>query len=306
MFARLRVETGLRRAGQGISIYKGTTVMSDVIGFVKERLGRLAVEHYVKSDMIIGLGTGSTAEHVVRHLGAKLKAGEIHSIYGVPTSEATRLLMMEEGIPELSLEQVVSKMKSLSTVRPIDVAIDGADAIDVKSLTLIKGKGGSLLREKLVEQLAQKFVVVADETKVIRDVTTRGLGMDGLPIDVCTFGRAITEHVIKERLMRIGYVVDIYHMKVDKKVAKTPPENEMFVTDDQHNVIQIYFRNRPISNAKEMTDTLLAMPGVVEHGLFVGMATEAFIGYTNGSFTKIEEKPVGSFTETSEFPYFPL
>ena len=211
----------------------------------KQQAAIEATKH-VKSGMIVGLGTGSTAKYAVLEIGRKLREGELRNIRGIPTSEATTRLATEQGIPLIEANQGV------------DVAIDGADEIDPK-LNLIKGLGGALLREKIVEQTASLLIVVADHTKVVEH-----LGRGVLPIEIVPFGWQITlrklEPFGQAELWRMG--------------------DQPFVTDGGNYAVKL--KVSPINDPAGLQAQLKALVGVVETGLFVGMAGRAYVAGPDG------------------------
>src|SRR5215218_6147731 len=151
-----------------------------------EHFKRQAAEHalqYVQSGMTLGLGTGSTATHMLHMLAEALRDGRLRDIVGVPTSDAIGALARQLGVPIATLDE-----------RPrLDLALDGADEID-PALNLIKGLGGALLREKIVAASAERFIVIADETKLVDQLGTRA----PLPVEVVVFGRALVERRLAE------------------------------------------------------------------------------------------------------------
>ncbi|WHY01369.1 ribose-5-phosphate isomerase RpiA [Neobacillus sp. DY30] len=202
----------------------------------KKEVGEKAVE-YVKDGMVVGLGTGSTVFYTIMKLGQLVQQGL--TIKGVPTSEQTEQLAIELGIPLGSFEEV----------EQIDVAIDGADEVDPE-LNLIKGGGGALLREKIIAAAAKTFIVVADSDK---NVDT--LGTFPLPIEVVPFGYEMTVKHIKE----LGG-----SLKLRQKDGKT------YLTDNGNYIIDSSFQE--IMHPRELEKNLNLIPGVVDNGLFVGMA----------------------------------
>ncbi|MEH7272712.1 ribose-5-phosphate isomerase RpiA [Neobacillus vireti] len=202
----------------------------------KKEVGEKAVE-YVKDGMVVGLGTGSTVFYTITKLGQLVQQGL--SIKGVPTSEQTRQLAIELGIP----------LASLAEIEHIDVAIDGADEVDPR-LNLIKGGGGALLREKIIAAAAKTFIVVADSDK---NVDT--LGTFPLPIEVVPFGYEMTVKHIRE----LGG-----SLKLRQKDG-TP-----YLTDNGNYIIDSSFQE--ITQPRELEKKLNLIPGVVDNGLFVGMA----------------------------------
>ena len=154
---------------------------------LKKMVGYKAVDDYVKSGMVVGLGTGSTAAFAVERVGMLLKSGELKDIVAIPTSVRTKEQAEELGIPLTTLGTPESRFSKL------DVAIDGADAVD-PALNLIKGGGGALFREKIVEECAEKFIVIVDDSKIVD-----GLGPSfALPVEIAPFCWEHTMRAISE------------------------------------------------------------------------------------------------------------
>ena len=198
---------------------------------------------FVHDGQVLGLGTGSTAAYVIRFLGERVKAGL--KIRGVPTSVRTQELAASAGIPLTTLDECPQ----------IDVGIDGADEID-PALQLIKGGGGALLREKVVASAAKQFVVIADAGKQVQV-----LGKFPLPVEVIPFAQA----VIAKRISTLGATVSL------RQAASGIP----VLTDEGHHILDCHFGQIPDPSA--LARTLSAMPGIVEHGLFIGMANVVLI-----------------------------
>ncbi|NLR96304.1 ribose-5-phosphate isomerase RpiA [Rhizobium sp. P38BS-XIX] len=211
---------------------------------------------YVESGMRLGIGTGSTAEEFVRLLAEKVASGL--SIEGVPTSERTAKLCNELGVP----------LKTLDELPELDLTIDGADEVD-GALTLIKGGGGALLREKIVAASSARMIVIADESKIVQT-----LGTFALPIEVNPFGLASTRILIEKAASRLGLSGPLNLRLAGGKT---------FVTDGGHFIIDASFGRIP--DAEALSDELNSIPGVVEHGLFINMATLAIIAGPAGART---------------------
>lgn len=203
---------------------------------------------YVENGMRLGIGTGSTAEEFVRMLAEKCAAGL--RVEGVPTSERTARLCVELGVP----------LKSLDELPELDLTIDGADEVD-GHLRLIKGGGGALLREKIVASASARMIVIADESKLV-DV----LGAFALPIEVNPFGLSATRLAIDKAASRLG-------LSGELKLRQSGDGE--FTTDGGHYIIDASFGRIPDAEALSMA--LYSIPGVVEHGLFLNMATLAVI-----------------------------
>ncbi|SCB07351.1 ribose-5-phosphate isomerase RpiA [Rhizobium hainanense] len=211
---------------------------------------------YVESGMRLGIGTGSTAEEFVRLLAEKVAAGL--SIQGVPTSERTAKLCTELGVP----------LKSLDELPELDLTIDGADELD-GALTLIKGGGGALLREKIVAASSARMIVIADQSKVVET-----LGAFPLPIEVNPFGLVSTRILIEKAASRLG---------LSGALNMRHSGDSLFVTDGGHFIVDASFGRIP--DAEALSSELYSIPGVVEHGLFIHMATQAIIAGPAGART---------------------
>jgi ribose 5-phosphate isomerase A len=209
----------------------------------KEAAGRAAAE-LVRDGDIVGLGTGSTAYFAVVALGERVKAGL--KIIGIPTSLQTAELASAVGIPLTTLDEHPE----------IDITIDGADEVDPK-LNLIKGGGGALLREKVVASVTKKMVVVADSGKIVAV-----LGKFPLPVEVISFARAVVEK-------------KIVALDATPKL-RTKPDGSPYLTDNGHQILDCSFGK--IVDPPALARELNGMPGVVEHGLFIGLAMLALVG----------------------------
>lgn len=211
---------------------------------------------FIKEGMVVGLGTGSTAAHFVRLLGRRVAQGL--SVRGVPTSEATRRLADECGVPLVEAERVGA----------IDIAVDGADEVDPE-LRLIKGGGAALLREKIVAAAANHFMVIVDEGKRVER-----LGAFPLPVEVTPFGYPLTAAKVYEALKATACA------GADVSLRETAPHAPV-VTDGGNYVLDC--RCDAILDAENLADRLKRIVGVVEHGLFLGMARTLVIGRADGA-----------------------
>jgi ribose 5-phosphate isomerase A len=219
---------------------------------LKIEAARVALGH-VRDGMKLGIGSGSTAEEFVRLLAVKVAEGL--SIIGVPTSERTAALCRELGVPLTTLDETPA----------LDLTIDGADEIDGE-LSLIKGGGGALLREKIVAAASRAMVVICDESKLVET-----LGRYPLPIEVNHFGLRATEAAIGARAAALGLAGPL---------TLRMTGGQPFVTDGGHAILDASFGRIPDTRA--LSEALHAIPGVVEHGLFLGMATAAIIAGAGG------------------------
>ncbi|MGA9797394.1 MAG: ribose-5-phosphate isomerase RpiA [Terriglobales bacterium] len=212
----------------------------------KEAAARASLR-FVHDGDIVGLGTGSTAAYAVRFLGEKVKAGL--KIRGIPTSVHTQEAATSLGIPLTTLDEV----------QQIDVTIDGADEVGPQ-LQLIKGGGGALLREKIVASASRQFVIIADSSKQVPI-----LGKFPVPVEVIKFAEAL----VAKKIAAMGAQVKV---RVDSSGKK-------FITDEGNHILDCHFGQIPDPPA--LARKLETTPGVVEHGLFIGMANIALIGKGN-------------------------
>jgi len=218
----------------------------------KTRAAAAALD-FIEPGMKLGLGTGSTASRFVALLGEKVAAGL--KVIGVPTSEATRAQAEALKIPLTTLEQTPE----------LDLTIDGADELDAQ-LRLIKGGGGALLREKIVAASSKRMIVIADSSKKVAR-----LGAFPLPIEVVPFGLGSTQIRVERACaaLALGGALTL------RRIADAP-----FVTDGGHYILDGAFGAIP--DPERLAATLAAVPGVVEHGLFLGLATVALVAGPEG------------------------
>lgn len=203
----------------------------------------------VRSGMRLGLGTGSTARELVTLLGEALSSGALKDIRCTTTSSATEEQARSLAIPTFPLHEIA----------PLDLAIDGADEIDPQ-LRLIKGRGGALLREKIVEQAAHRFLVIADESKLVER-----LGVGVLPVEVTPFALA----VLTDRFTNMGY-----------QPVLRMHDGSPLVTDEGHRILDV--RVPANTDIAEVVDRIREHAGVVETGFFPREATEAIIAGAGG------------------------
>jgi ribose 5-phosphate isomerase A len=208
----------------------------------------------VRDGMKLGLGTGSTAKHFVDLLGERVRAGL--KVVGVPTSEATRIQATECGI----------RLTTLDDVDRLDLTVDGADEID-PALNAIKGGGGALLREKIVAAASDRMIVIADDTKWVD-----ALGRFPLPVEVIPFGLAATRRAIAGAFAQSGVS--------GQMVLRKGRDGHVFVTDGGHWIIDAHLGR--IADAPRLAGLLNPIPGVVEHGLFIGLASTAILAGAQG------------------------
>lgn len=219
-----------------------------------DELKRRAAVHAVdavRSGTVVGLGTGSTAVHAVREIAARLADGRLRDVSGVPTSETTARAARAAGLPLVTLEERSD----------LDLTIDGADEVD-PALDLIKGLGGALLREKIVALSSSRVVIVADASKRVERLGTRA----PVPVEVVRFGWTVT----RERLRKLGADVTL----------RATSAGEPFATDEGHLILDCRFG--PIADPPRLAAEIRAQTGVVEHGLFLGIATTVVIATPDG------------------------
>jgi ribose 5-phosphate isomerase A len=215
----------------------------------------------VRDGMKLGLGTGSTAKHFVELLGERVKGGL--EVIGVPTSEATRADAQRCGVP----------LSTLDDLDRLDLTVDGADEID-GALNLIKGGGGALLREKIVASASDRMIVIADESKWVA-----ALGRFPLPVEVISFGLAATRRALAQAFTACG--------ASGQMLVRKGPDGHAFVTDGGHWIIDAHLGLIP--DAPRLAGLLAAIPGVVEHGLFIGLARTAVLAGPQG--IRVIERP---------------
>jgi ribose 5-phosphate isomerase A len=227
---------------------------------LKRQAAARALER-VDDGMKLGLGTGSTAQHFVELLGERVRAGL--SVIGVPTSEATRADAERCGI----------RLGTLDEIERLDLTVDGADEVDA-SLNLIKGGGGALLREKIVAAASNRMIVIADDSKWVAT-----LGRFPLPVEVIPFGLAATQRAIAAAFSECG-------VSGQMRVRKAA-NGHAFVTDGGHWIVDA--RLGRIADAPRLSGLLNSIPGVVEHGLFIGLASTVVLAGLQG--IRVVERP---------------
>jgi ribose 5-phosphate isomerase A len=217
---------------------------------LKREASEAAIEAEVRSGMVLGLGTGSTAAWLLDGLARRLSEGALSGIAGVPTSERTAERCRELGISLIDLERRPS----------LDLAIDGADEI-APDLSLIKGLGGAHLREKVVARSAERFVVVADETKLVSRLGERA----AVPVEVIPFARPLCERLL---------VADGW------RPLLRGDDNGPWITDEGNQILDCH--RDDWGDPFRLAAGLHEIPGVVEHGLFLGMTAAAYVAGADG------------------------
>ncbi len=217
----------------------------------KKTAGYLAVD-YIKNNMIVGLGTGSTVFFFLEKLIEKVHNGL--QIHAVASSTETLELAKKGGIPLLDINQV----------KQVDITVDGADQIDPKG-NMIKGGGGALFREKMVATLSKDVLIIVDESKVVKS-----LGKGILPVEILPF--AI-----------LGIINRIHALGFEGKIrSKKEDPSQFFITDNGNYIFDISL-HKNLSDPQDTHQKLIEIPGVCETGLFINIAKQAIIGYENGT-----------------------
>ncbi len=219
--------------------------------YKKQAAARAA--EYIQSGMVVGLGTGSTAVHLVRILGEKLAKGELVNVVGIPTSEATAVEAQRCNVP----------LTDLSKHPRLDITIDGADEVD-PNLNLIKGLGGALLREKIVAAASRQMIVIGDITKKVSQLGSRA----PVPVEVIPFAQS-----------PVFQFLAAIHANPKLRMDKNNP-SQPFITDEGNIILDCFIG--PIDNPQALAQTIIQQPGVVEHGLFLGMAARVILAGENG------------------------
>jgi len=212
-----------------------------------------AAFEFVKDGMKLGIGTGSTADEFIRILGEHVGKGL--KVIGVPTSERSAALCREVGVPLTTLDETPE----------LDLTVDGADETD-HNLDLIKGGGGALLREKIVAAASADMVVIADDSKLVDT-----LGAFPLPIEVNPFGLGATRRAVEKCTGALGL-----SGAIDLREANGKP----YLTDGGHYILDASFGRIP--DAEALSSALLEIPGVVQHGLFIGLASTVVLAGEGG------------------------
>jgi ribose 5-phosphate isomerase A len=217
---------------------------------LKRMAARHAVE-LVEPGMVVGLGTGSTVMFVVQRIGQLVRNGELHDVLGVPTSVRAERLACHAGVPLTSLDEHPQ----------VDLTIDGADEVDPR-LDLIKGLGGALLREKLVAQASRQEIIVVDASKLVQRLGEHV----PLPVEVIPFAWR-TQMPFLESLGA-------------DPILRLDPAGQPFITDEGNFIIDCHFG--PLADPYALASVLHARPGIVEHGLFLGIASDVVVASSEG------------------------
>lgn len=217
---------------------------------LKKAAAEKAVE-FVESGMVLGLGGGSTAAFAIRMIGAKLQAGELHDICGVPCSLDVEAEARRHGIPITSLQD-----------HPVlDLTIDGADEVD-GNFNLIKGGGAALVREKVVAQASRREIIIVDERKTSPAVGTNW----PIPVEILPFGLRPQMDFLEE----LGA----------KCAVRRADDGQRFVTDNANNIVDCDFG--PVENPRQLGQVMKARVGIIDHGLFIDMADDVIVAGRDG------------------------
>lgn len=220
-----------------------------------KKAAALAAVSLVRPDMTLGLGTGSTAAHFIAALGEKVRGGLY--VTAVPTSEDSARKAAAAGIDLVEPDETTN----------IDLAVDGTDEVDGAG-NLIKGGGGALLREKIIANAARRFVVIADASKKVAE-----LGAFPLPVEIDRFSFALTVRAVRDTLAGSGYAGADVRLRAG-------PEGPAFISDGGNFILDC--RLRRISDPGALHRALIEIPGVVETGLFIGLADEIILAGPDG------------------------
>jgi ribose 5-phosphate isomerase A len=231
---------------------------ADPVKLMKQEVGKAAADR-VQSGSIVGLGTGSTTAYTIQFLGDRLKSGELKDIIGIPTSFQAEVLAKQYGIP----------LTTLDAVEHIDIAIDGADEVDPHK-NLIKGGGAAHTREKIVDYLANQFIVVVDSSKIVERLgSSFPVPVEVIPMAIAPVMRAIEKLGGKPEL-RMG-------------IKKAGP----VITDQGNMVVDVKFDI--INDPGELEKTLNNIPGVLENGLFIGVTDLVLVGEVKDGQSLVRE-----------------
>ncbi|MDQ4079051.1 MAG: ribose 5-phosphate isomerase A [Chloroflexota bacterium] len=231
---------------------------------LKRAAAQAAVDQEVRSGMKVGLGSGSTFTYALDALGEALREGWLNDIIGVPSSEQIAQRARDHGIPLVELHEVGE----------LDVSIDGADEID-PNLDLIKGLGGALLREKMIAQLTCRYVIIADESKLVPKLGVKA----PLPVEVVPFGWQVHLPLMAE---------------LGAWAVRREEDGKPFVTDNGNYILDCHFNKETgIEDPAVLEWLLLARAGIVDHGLFLGMTSIAYVSGEEGVRTLEREAEGG-------------
>lgn len=212
----------------------------------EKQIAAKAALQYIKSNMVVGLGTGSTANYFIRYLGAAVKNEALHTVKCVATSKASTALAREVGLD----------VTPLNSISKIDVTVDGADEFD-SDLNLIKGGGGALVQEKIIASLSSQFIVITDAKKQVPT-----LGAFKLPVEVFKFARM----PVLNKLAVMGFNPSL----------RKDTDGTVFISDNGNVIIDLDLKK--IERPERLQEQLQNIPGILDHGLFLGFASVVLMG----------------------------
>eukprot|EP00193_Tetraselmis_chui_P000630 CAMPEP_0177755674 /NCGR_PEP_ID=MMETSP0491_2-20121128/2693_1 /TAXON_ID=63592 /ORGANISM="Tetraselmis chuii, Strain PLY429" /LENGTH=237 /DNA_ID=CAMNT_0019271189 /DNA_START=184 /DNA_END=897 /DNA_ORIENTATION=- len=224
---------------------------------LKKAAGVKAVDDYVRSGMVVGLGTGSTAKFAIERIGQLLKEGALEDVVGLATSKPTMELAHKVGVP----------LADINDKGEVDVTIDGADEV-APNLDIVKGRMGGILRKKMIGVASKLYVCIADESKLVDGL---GGSKGAVPVEVTQFGH---EHV--ERCIR-----GLPCLKVVRSEFKKDADGEMFVSPHGNFILYLYF-DEPIADPRAASRAMMDVVGVLDHGLFLDLVDVAIIATKTG------------------------
>mmetsp|Transcript_33027 Transcript_33027/g.93488 ORF Transcript_33027/g.93488 Transcript_33027/m.93488 type:complete len:243 (-) Transcript_33027:110-838(-) len=224
---------------------------------LKKEAGYKAVDEYVASGMVVGLGTGSTAKYAIERIGQLLQDGKLENIVGLWTSRHTAELAKKAGIP----------LGSIDEIGEVDVTIDGADEV-APNLDIEKGRMGGILRKKMIGMASKQYICIADETKLVDGI---GGSKGALPIEVTQYGYKHVERCVQK----------LPQLNISRTEFKTMPEGELFVSDHGNYILNVFLEST-ISDPKAASAAILDIVGVLDHGLFLDLVDVAIVATGDG------------------------
>ncbi|CAD6269759.1 unnamed protein product [Miscanthus lutarioriparius] len=243
-----------------------------------KRVAAHRVVEFVEPGMTLALGTGSTAAHAWDRLANLIRTGAFPGVADVPTSLKTEAHAARVGTPLLPLEVAASA----SGAGGIRLSIDGADEVD-PDLNLVNGRGGSLLREKMVEGAGERFVVIVDESKLVPRLGCTGI----VPVEVIPFSAPHALGLIR----KVFDGVPGFHARLRTvPAAKGDGSDASFLTDNGNYIVEMFFEDGIRGDLRDISDRMLRITGVVEHGMFLGMATTVIVAKKNDTVAVINKK----------------